>query len=152
MAVDCGIELKKHNIAVLSLWLGGVSTEAFVDFSSKKNDDEVFLENMFGKVIKMKDYKEMQKLSESVEFSGKVIVHLAQNKNIMSLTSKIIIAEDYAQKYNLKDIDNRVIPSLRQINAALEVTLPKPLKFLAYLVPNFVKIPIFMIELFTSRF
>ncbi len=70
----------------------------------------------------------------------------------MSLTSKIIIAEDYAQKYNLKDIDNRIIPSFRQINAGLEMALPKPLKILAYLVPNFVKIPMFMIELFTSRF
>ena len=152
MAVDCGIELKKHNIAVLSLWLGGVSTETFGDFSNSKNDDEIFLENMFGKEIKMKDYRELEKLYESVEFSGKVIVHLAQNKNIMSLTSKIVVAEDYAQKNNIKDIDNRVVPSFRQINAALEVSLPKPLKFLAYFVPNFVKIPLFMIELFTSRF
>jgi hypothetical protein len=70
MAVDCGIELKKHNIAVLSLWLGGVSTETLANFGTSKNDNEVFLENIFGKVFKMKDYRELQKLAESVEFSG----------------------------------------------------------------------------------
>ena len=152
MAVDCGIELKKYNITVLSLWLGSVATEGFVDFCNSMNDDEVFLKEMFGREVKMNTIKEMRKEAESVEFAGKCVVHLALNNNINKLNSKIVVAEDYAQSHGIKDIDNRVVPSFRQINAGLKLVLPKPLKVLALLVPNFIKIPMFAIELFTSRF
>ena len=152
MAVDCGIELKKENVTVLSLWLGSVATEGFVDFCNSKSDEEIFLKEMFGREVKMDKIKEMRNEAESVEFGGKCIVHMAKNKNIIKLTSKVIIAEDYAQSYGIRDIDNRIVPSFRQINSGLKLALPKPLKLLALLIPNFVKIPIFAFELFTSRF
>jgi dehydrogenase/reductase SDR family protein 1 len=152
MAVDCGIELKKHNIAVISLWLGSVATEGFVDFCNSKGDNEIFLKEMFGREVKMNTIKEMRNDAESVEFGGKCVVHLAKNKNLMKLTSKVIVAEDYAQSNGIRDIDNRIVPSFRQINAGLKLALPQPFKLLTLLIPNFVKIPIFFVELFTSKF
>ena len=47
---------------------------------------------------------------ESTEFSGKVIVKLAQDPNLMSYTGKVVIAADYALSHDIKDIDGRVIP------------------------------------------
>ncbi len=152
MAVDCGVELKKHNISVLSLWLGSVDTELFGEFCNNLDDDDVFIKDLFGREIKMKTVKKIRSEAESVEFAGKCIVELAQDKNIMKLTSKVVIAEDYAQKKGIRDIDNRVIPSFRQVNAGLKLVLPKPLEIFTYLVPNFVKIPLILIELFNSKF
>ena len=36
MAIDCGVELKKHNVASLSLMLGAVRTELTADLISEK--------------------------------------------------------------------------------------------------------------------
>ena len=38
MAIDCGIELKKHNVACLSLMLGAVRTELTSELISEKGD------------------------------------------------------------------------------------------------------------------
>ena len=44
MAADCAIELKDQNVAMISLWPGAVSTEAFV---------EKFVENGSHSVVKV---------------------------------------------------------------------------------------------------
>jgi len=90
---------------------------------------------------------------ESIEFSGKVIVALAQEPNIMKYTAKVIVAADYAQKKGIKDIDDRVIPSYRQLNNLLaSFVLPEKLKFVANFIPNFVKIPQFLLDIMNSKF
>ena len=38
MAIDCGIELKKHNVACLSLMLGAVRTELTSELINEKGD------------------------------------------------------------------------------------------------------------------
>ena len=90
--------------------------------------------------------------SESTEFAGKVIADLAVNPNIMKYTSKILIAAEYAAANKIKDIDERTIPSFRQVNAAMKMVLPKPLHFVSNLVPDFVKVPQFAFDLMGSKF
>lgn len=70
----------------------------------------------------------------------------------MSYSSKVVIAAEYAQSHGIKDIDNRVIASHRQINSAMKLVLPKQLHFAANCVPNFVKLPQFAFDLMASKF
>ena len=90
--------------------------------------------------------------AESPEFAGKVIVALANDKKIMSYSKKIVIAADYAQAHNIHDIDDRVIPSHRSVSTGMKMVLPKALHPLANLVPNFVKVPQFVMDLASSKF
>ena len=39
MAADCGLELRKHNVACVSLWPGSVKTENIV-YMLKKTEEE----------------------------------------------------------------------------------------------------------------
>lgn len=41
MSVDCGIELKKHNVTCLSLMLNGVKTELAMDVVKEKGEKAV---------------------------------------------------------------------------------------------------------------
>ena len=84
---------------------------------------------------------------ESIEFNGKVIVKMAQDKNIMKYTSSVVIGAEYAQAHGIRDIDDREILSFRQLNYILGYyVLPDNLKFIANWLPNFLKIPLFLIE------
>ena len=38
MAVDCAIELRKHNVACVSLWPGAVLTENIKELMAKRGD------------------------------------------------------------------------------------------------------------------
>ena len=57
--------------------------------------------------------KDNSKLGESIEFTGKVIVQLAAESNIMARTGKIINTADVAREYGIKDIDGTVPIDLR---------------------------------------
>ena len=142
MAADCGVELKRHNVTMISLYPGAVKTELVTHNQAKRSDsskptgsDKIFAN------------------AESIEFAGKIIVQMAQDKNIKSYTSKVVIGADYAQKYNIKDIDNRQIESFRQLSYILRnQLLPEKLAFLANFVPSFIKVPGFLLAIATSKF
>lgn len=90
--------------------------------------------------------------SESPEFAGKVICAMASDPNLMKYTSKVVNAADYAKCHGIRDIDDRVIPSYRQINSAMKLILPKQLHFVSKFVPDFVKVPQFVMDLASSKF
>ena len=89
---------------------------------------------------------------ESTEFSGKVIVALASDPQIMKYTSKVVVSAEYAYSHGIKDIDNRVIPGLRDVKTILAMVLPKKLGFLAEFVPQCIRIPRFLIDISESKF
>lgn len=101
------------------------------------------------KEIKLKD---VIADSESPEFAGRVISALATDSNLMKYSSKIVNAAEYAQCHGIKDIDGRVIPSYRQVNNAMKLVLPKELHFVSNFVPNFVKVPQFVMNVMSSKF
>jgi hypothetical protein len=71
----------------------------------------------------------------------------------MNYSSKVVIGAEYGQKFGIKDIDNRVIASFRQINILLEnFVLPRNLRFLANFVPNCIRIPQFVLDIANSKF
>ena len=90
--------------------------------------------------------------SESPEFAGKVIAALANDKHLMKYTARVLNAAEYAQKHNIRDVDGRSIANYRQVNSAMKLILPKSLHFVTNFVPNFVKIPQFMMDIVNTKF
>ena len=79
--------------------------------------------------------KEVFNDAESIEFIGKVVVKLAQDRNTMG--SQISMEELFTALHKLKSLSNLFTDML---------------KFLAGAVPGFLKVPKFLITLFTSKF
>ncbi|CAF0932438.1 unnamed protein product [Brachionus calyciflorus] len=149
---DCGLELKKHNVACISLLLNGVRTEFSEKILKEKGDKAVLKMDPTSLLLKEIKLKDVIADSESPEFAGKVITSLAVDANLMKYTGKIVNTAEYAQCHGIKDVDGRVIPSYRQINNAMKLFLPKQLHFVTNLVPNFVKVPQFVMDVASTKF
>ena len=70
----------------------------------------------------------------------------------MNYTSRVIISADYARDHGITDIDGRQIPSYRQLNFVASIFLPNSLKFIANFIPNFIKVPFFLINIYNSKY
>lgn len=137
MAADCAVELKNFNVAMISLYPNAVNTEK-VNSRLKSSENSVF--------------KEIFKGAESTEFSGRIIVKMAQDPDLIKYTGKVIIGAEYALRHNLRDVDNRVILSYRSIRFMVSQYLPVGLQFLANLIPASLRIPQAIIDITNSKF
>jgi NAD(P)-dependent dehydrogenase (short-subunit alcohol dehydrogenase family) len=100
MARDMAIELKPHQVTSLSLWQGLTFTER-----AQRN---------------LSRNPEMKKLTVTdplvgctPEFPGRVIAALATDPEVLKRSGGTFITAEVAQDYGVKDIDGKVIPSLR---------------------------------------
>jgi NAD(P)-dependent dehydrogenase (short-subunit alcohol dehydrogenase family) len=100
MARDMAVELKAHNVASLSMWLGLTFTER-AERNLKRNP-AMTSQTVTNPLV-----------GSSVEFPGRVIVALAKDPQIMKRSCGIYIAAELAQDYGVTDIDGKVPPSLR---------------------------------------
>lgn len=151
MTNDCGIELKKHNVACVGLLLGTVHTEASDKLIEREGDSLKVPLDPNNPLLQNISLKSMIEIAESTEFAGKCIVSLAQEPNLIKYSSKVVVAADYAQSKGIRDIDGRIIPSHRQITSLVSMLLPS-LRFLDNIVPRFIKVPQFAIDIATSKF
>jgi len=138
MAVDCGIELKSQNVTCLSLCLGAVKTEQLTDPTVRDKQN--------------KTYQKMFDEGETVEFSGKLISHMLTNPKIASYTARVVSGADYGLKYHINDIDDRVILSARRLNEMAPYILPKSLRNISANLPNYIKVPNFLLTIGNSRY
>lgn len=85
MTADMAHELREYDVAALSLYPGLVRTEsvmqaaAFLDLSN----------------------------SESPQFIGRAVAHLAADPNVMEKTGKVVVAAALAEEYGFTDIDGK---------------------------------------------
>ncbi|CAB4027988.1 Hypothetical predicted protein, partial [Paramuricea clavata] len=100
MMADMAVELRKHNVATVSLWPGLVSTEAISDMKDGKFGERAskVFETFEGEYI------------ETPEFSGKAVVALGSDKNIMKKTGKILLAAELGREYGFKDVGGKFHP------------------------------------------
>ncbi|CAJ1071557.1 dehydrogenase/reductase SDR family member 1 isoform X2 [Xyrichtys novacula] len=140
LAADMAVELKRRGVASVSLWPGAVQTELVSELVLKKEAPE-------GVNPKFKD---VFADGETTEVSGKCIVNLAQDKNLMSLTGKILMTCDLARRYGIKDVDGRSVADYTSIKFLLSQA--PYLSWLSVVVPSFIRIPRFMLSLAYSRF
>ena len=85
---------------MISLWPGPVKTEFITE--KMKEGEPMF--QVFEK-------------GESIEFSGKVVAHLAaeSEEKIMARSGRIFNTADVARQYNIKDIDGTVPLDFRRV-------------------------------------
>jgi NAD(P)-dependent dehydrogenase (short-subunit alcohol dehydrogenase family) len=100
MARDMAIELKPHNVASLSLWLGLTLTER-----AERN----LARDPAMKAQTVTD----PNVGSSVEFPGRVIAALAKDSDVLKRTGGTYIAAELAREYGVTDVTGNVPPSLR---------------------------------------
>merc|ERR1712150_426 len=121
----CGKELKKHNVTCVSLWPGLVQTEAIVAAKDK-------IEKATVGGVKLDVSK-----GETVEYAGRAIVGLMNDKNLQAKNGKTITTTDLGAEYGFKDVDGRTHHSMR----CVKYTVAKKNPWLASLIPAFIKVP-----------
>ncbi|XP_067652032.1 dehydrogenase/reductase SDR family member 1-like [Haliotis asinina] len=140
MAKDCSVELKRHNVAFISLWPGAVKTETVTRFMDEESETK---NSMFSK------FQETFKNGESVEYAGKCVVGLATDPNIMKKSGRIFISTDLGYEYGFVDIDSKTPPNPRQIKFLVAYS---GASWLASLIPGFLKIPLWVLALVGNKF
>jgi NAD(P)-dependent dehydrogenase (short-subunit alcohol dehydrogenase family) len=100
MARDMAIELKPHNVASISMWLGLTFTE---------RAERALAANPAMKSQTVTD----PNVGSSVEFPGRVIAALAADPEILKRSGGTYIAAELARDYGVTDIDGTLPPSLR---------------------------------------
>jgi NAD(P)-dependent dehydrogenase (short-subunit alcohol dehydrogenase family) len=78
-------ELKKYNVTVVSLYPGLVRTESII-----RNAKHFDMSN-----------------SESPQFIGRIVAALANDRNIMKKSGRVLVAAQEALEYGIQDIDGR---------------------------------------------
>lgn len=141
LAADCAHELRRHGVSYVSLWPGMVQTELLKEFMAKEEQPE---DPMFKKI------KSAFSSAESTEMSGKCVVALATDPNILNLSGKILPSCDLARRYGLRDVDGRPVQDYFSLGYALAHV--SNLGWLASYLPSFLRVPKWVIALYTSKF
>ncbi|XP_072543053.1 LOW QUALITY PROTEIN: dehydrogenase/reductase SDR family member 1-like [Salminus brasiliensis] len=141
MAADTAVELKSRGVASVSLWPGAVQTELV---SQNIIDKEIL------QALMKRQFKDVYNNGETTELSGKCIVELAKDKNLMSLTGKVLLTCDLARRYGLRDVDGRKVLDYTSLKFLL-TQLPY-MSWLSVITPSFIRVPRFVFSLATSKF
>jgi dehydrogenase/reductase SDR family protein 1 len=135
MATDTAVELKKYNVASISIWPGAVLTETIQE--SKNNAGFIKMLEKYGK-------------TESPEYVGLIIAHLAQNPSLMQYSGKIVTTVDYGTSYSVPDTDGAYPSNIRSISFL--VGQVPGLKWLAPWIPGFLKVPWWVVHQASNKF
>ncbi|KAM3604759.1 uncharacterized protein V6R79_015863 [Siganus canaliculatus] len=140
LAADMAVELKRRGVTSVSLWPGPVQTELITQFVLEK-EKEQGLDNQM---------KTAFAIGETTELSGKCIVSLAADKNLMSLTGKVLMTCDLARRYGIQDTDGRSVVDFTSLKFL--VSQVPYLSWLSYIVPSFLRLPRFLLHMANNRF
>ncbi|XP_076469879.1 dehydrogenase/reductase SDR family member 1-like [Babylonia areolata] len=136
MAADCAKELKKHEVAFVSLWPGLVTTEMI---TSLVKEDQF-------KGVKFGDLDS----AESPEYAGLAVAHLAADPAVMKKTGRVLITGDLGAEYGFVDVDGTRRYSMRELGFILSYMTGNTI-FLS-IIPSFFKIPCWILSLSGSKF
>jgi len=95
MAFGMARELRKHNIAAVSLAPGFIRTERVAAAFDAAG---------------MKGY---ESFTESPEYVGRAVAALAADSNVMEKSGRILNVGDLAREYGFTDVDGRLIPPFK---------------------------------------
>ncbi|CAK7315939.1 Dehydrogenase/reductase SDR family member 1 [Vulpes lagopus] len=141
LAADCAQELRRHGVSYVSLWPGLVQTELVKEVVVKnENTDDPLL----------KQLRSNFSSAETTEMSGKCVVALATDPNILSLSGKVLPSCDLARRYSLQDVDGRPIQDYLSLSSVLSHA--SSLGWLASYLPGFLRMPKWIMTLYASKF
>ncbi|XP_076983204.1 dehydrogenase/reductase SDR family member 1-like [Tamandua tetradactyla] len=141
LAVDCAHELRRHGVSYVSLWPGVVQTEWLKDFMTKEASSED---------PEVKQLTSRFSSGETPEVSGKCIVALATDPKILRLSGKVLLSCDLARRYGFRDVDGRPIENILSLSSILCTT--SRMSWLSSYVPGFLRMPKWIMTLYTSKF
>ena len=156
MAADCAVELKEHNVTMISLWPGPVKTEYIKENVLTKSDGRPFQNiSNFYVYISQKSYIYIGLSqtgafhnAETVEFSGKAVTKLAMDPKRIDKTGRILFVCDLAMEYNFTDEDGDV-HDVRSLSYNLG---RNGRTWLASVMPGFIRIPCFLMHFASNKF
>jgi len=125
MSEMCGKELKEHNVTCVSLWPGLVQTETLMAAKDQLEKNEI-------EGVKLKMSR-----GETVEYAGRAIVGLMNDKNLPAKSGKTIGTADLGAEYGFTDVDGRTHSSMRSVKRSVAIHYP----WLASFIPAFIKVP-----------
>ncbi|KAM6201785.1 dehydrogenase/reductase SDR family member 1 [Rhynchocyon petersi] len=141
MAADCAHELRRHGVSYVSLWPGLVQTETLMEQATKED---------FTQDPLLKQLHSNISTAETTELSGKCIVALATDPNILSLSGKVLPSCDLARRYGLRDVDGRPVTDYLSVSSVL--THGSNLGWLANYLPSFLRMPKWIMTLYAGKF
>ncbi|XP_045658618.1 dehydrogenase/reductase SDR family member 1 isoform X1 [Ursus americanus] len=141
LAADCAQELRCHGVSYVSLWPGLVQTELMKEVAVKNdNADDPLLKQLISNFSS----------AETTEMSGKCVVALATDPNVLSLSGKVLPSCDLARRYSLQDVDGRPVQDYLSLSSVL--SHGSSLGWLASYLPGFLRMPKWIMTLYTSKF
>ncbi|XP_054433846.1 dehydrogenase/reductase SDR family member 1 [Pteronotus mesoamericanus] len=141
LAADCAMELRRHGVSYVSLWPGLVQTELLKEHVQRSDNAENPL---------FKQLKSYFPSGETPEMSGKCVVALATDPNILSLSGKVLPSCDLARRYNLQDVDGRPVQDYLSLSQILSYTFRRD--WLVSYLPGFLRVPKWILMLYASKF
>jgi NAD(P)-dependent dehydrogenase (short-subunit alcohol dehydrogenase family) len=96
-AADMAVDFKEHNVAALSIWMGGLSTARLKRLIASDPAK----------------YAHLTDTLETPEFTGHIIWALYNDPKLMEMSGQTVIGAEMAVKYGIKDEGGRQPPSYR---------------------------------------
>lgn len=140
LAADCAVELRPFGVASVALWPGLVRTETLQEEAERRS-------GAMAKTLREK----LPAIAESTEVSGKCVVGLATDPDVMRHSGKVQLSPELARRYRFKDVDGREVFNYISVRNALTELMPN-LAVLFRLIPGFITIPKWAITLYSSKF
>lgn len=141
MAADCAFELKKSGVAMISLWPGPVKTEFITEMVTSNQSKE-----------QTKEQAQMAKVfenGETIEYAGKTVVHLAADPNIMARSGKILLTSDIGREFGFVDTNGKIPIDFRQVKVLVAYG---GYSGLAALIPDFIRVPLWLMHFGSYKF
>jgi len=99
MAADMAVDLREHNVAAVSIWMGSLLTDRVRKIIAGNPDK-------FGHILES---------AETPELTGHVIWALYNDPDVMTVSGQTLIGAELAVKYGITDEDGRQPPSYREM-------------------------------------
>ncbi|MDX2274594.1 MAG: SDR family NAD(P)-dependent oxidoreductase [Hyphomonadaceae bacterium] len=107
-AADMAVDLKEHNVAAVSIWMGPLITERTkVALAERPDQYEGFMAN-----------------GETPEFTGRIIYALYEDPKLMDVSGQTLIGAEVAPKYGITEAGGRAPPSYREMLGEPRVAHP----------------------------
>lgn len=139
MSTDMAHELKKNNVACMSLWPGTVMTENIQEIINSEQRIETAQTKRFARIFTD---------AEHPTYSGKAVAFLAADSNIMKKSGRILIVAELAREYGFKDVAGNQPLSIRQVKKIAQVEYPS----ISWLVPECLYFPGWLMAAGTHKF
>ena len=107
-AKDMAVDLRPHNVAAVSIWMGPLNTERTRAVWQREPEK----------------YAAFEPLAESPQFTGMVIAALHRDPAMMEESGQVLIGAELAEEYGILDLDGKQPPSHRAMLGGPEQAHP----------------------------